>query len=370
MYGSGVLSATHQLGLRTALPSYWHCDVVFSSERYYALFSSLSPRKLQHVLGINAPMIRTFSRSVTLGDDEDALVRMQEMTERQLLDTVVLEAPGRGRPPGPGLAEKRLFAATGGPRKLLRNLPYSTEVQHSFHRQLYDSEAAIPAEKCVEIAHGVYHRRMFRVPFNLPLPTRPDGELDAARCFFPDFPYLADVHGKLYYFNKGSYLTGNPEDRNGSVTTMRVMPSEGLLLECAERPAIPREVFLQQYRSPLPDGVKVVSTEANRVEVLCEQQEASVLYYADLYDKNWKATVDGQPTPILIANHAFKAVHVPAGKHRVVFRYSVPYLGLALTLYFLCVATFALACSCAALRSFSVGGRGRPPTQSNGNVVG
>jgi uncharacterized membrane protein YfhO len=33
----------------------------------------------------------------------------------------------------------------------------------------------------------------------------------------------------------------------------------------------------------------------------------------------WKATIDGQPAPILDTNAAFRGVNIPAGQHRVQF---------------------------------------------------
>lgn len=40
--------------------------------------------------------------------------------------------------------------------------------------------------------------------------------------------------------------------------------------------------------------------------------------------KYWKATLDGRPTPITIANLASMAIEIPAGRHRVALRYSNP----------------------------------------------
>lgn len=47
----------------------------------------------------------------------------------------------------------------------------------------------------------------------------------------------------------------------------------------------------------------------------------AVLVLADADYPDWEATVDGAVTPILRANLAFRAVEVPAGTHRVDFRY-------------------------------------------------
>ena len=46
----------------------------------------------------------------------------------------------------------------------------------------------------------------------------------------------------------------------------------------------------------------------------------------DSYSPGWRATVDDQPAPIYPANHAFRAVIVPAGKHSVTFTYAPPLL--------------------------------------------
>jgi hypothetical protein len=42
----------------------------------------------------------------------------------------------------------------------------------------------------------------------------------------------------------------------------------------------------------------------------------------------WNATVDGSSAPLVLGNHAFGAVPVPAGSHRVVLSYTAPGLRL------------------------------------------
>lgn len=46
------------------------------------------------------------------------------------------------------------------------------------------------------------------------------------------------------------------------------------------------------------------------------------LYYADSYHPGWTAYVDNRPVPIVRANLAFKAVHLPAGPHEVRLEYT------------------------------------------------
>ncbi len=51
------------------------------------------------------------------------------------------------------------------------------------------------------------------------------------------------------------------------------------------------------------------------------------------YDPGWRAEVDGEPAPVLVADHVLRAVPLPAGKHAVELRYVPPglRLGLAIT---------------------------------------
>jgi hypothetical protein len=47
----------------------------------------------------------------------------------------------------------------------------------------------------------------------------------------------------------------------------------------------------------------------------------SLVVVAQTYYHDWRAYVDGQPVPLLRANHAFQAVQVPAGKHHLLLAY-------------------------------------------------
>ena len=57
------------------------------------------------------------------------------------------------------------------------------------------------------------------------------------------------------------------------------------------------------------------------VVVIAELEKPGWLVLLDNYFPGWKAEVDGAPARILRADYAFRAVALPAGSHRVVFRY-------------------------------------------------
>ena len=58
-----------------------------------------------------------------------------------------------------------------------------------------------------------------------------------------------------------------------------------------------------------------------QVEIATRTEGRRLLVLADVDYPGWVARVDGRPVEILRANFAFRAVPVPAGAHRVTFRY-------------------------------------------------
>jgi hypothetical protein len=87
-------------------------------------------------------------------------------------------------------------------------------------------------------------------------------------------------------------------------------------------------------RSPAAgDEVQFVVDEPDRIRLRVRSAERGPLVLADSYYPGWRATVDGKPVPIVVANYLFRAVCVPAGEHEVVFSFRQPglYPGLALT---------------------------------------
>ncbi len=53
------------------------------------------------------------------------------------------------------------------------------------------------------------------------------------------------------------------------------------------------------------------------VDAAVDAEEPSLVVVAQTYYHNWQADIDGRPTTIFRANHAFQAVQVPAGKHQL-----------------------------------------------------
>jgi len=92
-------------------------------------------------------------------------------------------------------------------------------------------------------------------------------------------------------------------------------------------PAIRDRVIVEDPTRPLPESAEVAGTavidvdQAERVEVAVDARTPAYLVLADTFDPGWSATLDGRPAPIRPAFAAFRAVAVPAGRHRVAFTY-------------------------------------------------
>src|SRR5207247_2550554 len=62
-----------------------------------------------------------------------------------------------------------------------------------------------------------------------------------------------------------------------------------------------------------------VSSQKVQLDVKCA--EPALVVVSQTYYHNWKAYLDGASTRLWRANHAFQAVAVPAGRHRVELGY-------------------------------------------------
>jgi hypothetical protein len=104
----------------------------------------------------------------------------------------------------------------------------------------------------------------------------------------------------------------------------------------------PREVALLETDPPslaspedaAAETVTIDRYEADEIRLNVHAQADGLLVMSETYDPGWKATVDGEEVDILIADHALRAVPVPAGTHTVMLRHQPASLtaGLAISL--------------------------------------
>ena len=98
----------------------------------------------------------------------------------------------------------------------------------------------------------------------------------------------------------------------------------------------PRAVAYVESPVSLPDecrGEAEIDAEIpTRVTVSVKMETPGLVVLADLWDKGWRAYLDGQQVPILRVNHAVRGVLVPAGVGTVEFRYESASLALGMGL--------------------------------------
>jgi hypothetical protein len=90
------------------------------------------------------------------------------------------------------------------------------------------------------------------------------------------------------------------------------------------------------------DAAEIVGYEPERVEIATDSPRDGFLVFSDTYRPGWSALVDGVKAPILRAHAAFRAVRVPAGKHRVLFLYRPASLRLGAAVSLLALAVLVL----------------------------
>ena len=85
----------------------------------------------------------------------------------------------------------------------------------------------------------------------------------------------------------------------------------------------PKEVdrFLSRAGPDPSEAVTVLREEPQQVELTAVLRSAGLVVVSDMFYPGWNLTVDGQPAEILRTNRAMRGVALPAGTHRLVFRY-------------------------------------------------
>jgi hypothetical protein len=87
----------------------------------------------------------------------------------------------------------------------------------------------------------------------------------------------------------------------------------------------PREIAYLETPVNLPDSCRgaaeLVQDTTTRVRLALRMETPGLVVLADAWNKGWHAYLNGQPVPILRANHALRGVVAPAGTATLEFRY-------------------------------------------------
>ncbi len=82
-----------------------------------------------------------------------------------------------------------------------------------------------------------------------------------------------------------------------------------------------RAPTMQSVADPSADTARVEVYEPERIRVRVGTATPGMLVMSEVYYPAWRAYVDGERTEVYAANHAMRAVAVPAGEHTVEFRF-------------------------------------------------
>jgi hypothetical protein len=69
------------------------------------------------------------------------------------------------------------------------------------------------------------------------------------------------------------------------------------------------------------ESAEIITYRPTKIIIKTTSQTNQLLFLSDTYYPGWRATIDGQPAPVLRADLAFRAVPVPAGEHTITFTY-------------------------------------------------
>jgi hypothetical protein len=148
-----------------------------------------------------------------------------------------------------------------------------------------------------------------------------------------------------------------------TVTRARVVPDERAALATLLHPDFDgrREAVLVGPRGAAADALTaataaplqpavLVTDRPEEVEVAVDVAAPAVLVLADAYAPGWRATVDGAPRPIWLANHLMRGVPVQPGERRVRFTYEAPGFATGTWLAALAWSVFGLVATVARRR--------------------
>jgi hypothetical protein len=144
-----------------------------------------------------------------------------------------------------------------------------------------------------------------------------------------------DVMPRAFLADRASVVSA--DEALAAITRAGFDARAGVLLEDPDSPRLP----------PSPGGspgtAEVTALSANRLVVRATAARAAYLVVSDTNYPGWQARVDDARVPIYQANYLFRAVHLPPGRHEIVFTFlPISYrLAMAGTL-----ASLALVATC------------------------
>ena len=149
-----------------------------------------------------------------------------------------------------------------------------------------------------------------------------------------------------------------PSQRLALIDSWDVIPHQDSLAAVTAPDFIPfSKVYLSEKSNATPPAptqggtgivgkVDVKKYKAGLVKMKVSTPSDAILRFADQFDPNWTATINGKPAPIYPCDNLFMGVHIPAGLHQVELRFkpSNPTLWIQLVGLGICLAAIVRIC--------------------------
>jgi hypothetical protein len=131
--------------------------------------------------------------------------------------------------------------------------------------------------------------------------------------------------GNVWFVKEVKYVKGPAEEM---LALNNFNPRETAIVEEAFKSKIP--AFTPADSSA---AIKQVAFDNDDIKYESNSSSAHLAVFSEIYYKDWKAYVDGQPADFVKANYVLRAMVVPAGKHTIEFKFEpkVYYTGSTIT---------------------------------------
>jgi len=125
---------------------------------------------------------------------------------------------------------------------------------------------------------------------------------------------LLGVNDKLQFYTHVAFAADKP----AALSMLRELPIDQTVVLTADPAPIKDSPIRLE---PATTSYQIDDFSFNGLDVNYHSSQSGWLLYADAYDPDWTATVNGTPQPVLEADCGFKAVPIPAGDSVVHWRF-------------------------------------------------
>lgn len=145
---------------------------------------------------------------------------------------------------------------------------------------------------------------------------------------------LKDVMPRAFLVKDAIYLS-DKEDHLEYLKNPDFDPSRQALLLASEKEAWPMPDPENTEKIGDYDDLTITDYKPNRIELASTSRENAFMVLSENHYPGWHAYVDGEKVNILRADYLLRAIHLPAGTHRIEFVYMPKSLitGAAITLF-------------------------------------